>query len=368
MVIAADRAVTIETPEGTEALTEFVLFQDKVYESRAARWPAMVPMILPTLTGEGPSASGRDLRPFVARQDGEIVARVLAVVDHHYLGRWNDGVGHLPMFEALPGTRIAVKSLIDAACEWLHGQGMTAGRAGFGGVFEFPFAVDSYETLPPPFVRQNPAYYHALLKDAGFESEQGWVDYKIEVTPELVARYTDAVEAAKLRGFDIVPLGEVAEAERVATFVRTFNAAFVNHWGFAPMQEGEAAELFETVGPLGLYDASVVAYREGKPVGVLFIVPDISVMAATNADRELRPDERLNVLGIGVLEEARGQGVNMAMSGYAYLRLIGRGQTHLSYTLVLDDNWPSRRTAEKLGATVCANYMVYRRNFGRRAG
>jgi hypothetical protein len=45
----------------------------------------------------------------------------------------------------------------------------------------------------------------------------------------------------------------------------------------------------------------------------------------------------------------------------AYLELVRRGATHVSYTLVLDDNWPSRRTAEKLGARVCANYVVYRR-------
>jgi hypothetical protein len=59
-----------------------------------------------------------------------------------------------------------------------------------------------------------------------------------------------------------------------------------------------------------------------------------------------------------------------------YLELIKRGAKYLSYTLVLDDNWPSRRTAEKLGAFVCANYMrndrtvvathnsVYGENFG----
>ena len=51
------------------------------------------------------------------------------------------------------------------------------------------------------------------------------------------------------------------------------------------------------------------------------------------------------------------------MAGYAYLELLGRGVKRLSYTLVLDDNWPSRRLAEKLGAFVCANEMVYRRNF-----
>jgi hypothetical protein len=53
------------------------------------------------------------------------------------------------------------------------------------------------------------------------------------------------------------------------------------------------------------------------------------------------------------------------MSAYAYLQLAERGYTHVSYTLVLDDNWPSRRTAERLGAYVCANYMVYRRNLPR---
>ena len=57
--------------------------------------------------------------------------------------------------------------------------------------------------------------------------------------------------------------------------------------------------------------------------------------------------------------------VNLAMSSYAYLECVKRGQTYVSYTLVLDDNWPSRRTGEKLGGEVCGNYLVYRRNFRR---
>ena len=69
--------------------------------------------------------------------------------------------------------------------------------------------------------------------------------------------------------------------------------------------------------------------------------------------------------GIGVRDSDRGRGVNLAMASYAYLELVRRGARHVSYTMVLDDNWPSRRTGEKLGATVCANYIVYRRNFSR---
>jgi hypothetical protein len=95
------------------------------------------------------------------------------------------------------------------------------------------------------------------------------------------------------------------------------------------------------------------------------VLPESSEGAIVAAGRQLKDSERLNFLGIGVSESARGRGVNLAMASYAYLELINRGAKYLSYTLVLDDNWPSRRTAEKLGATVCANYMVYRRNFRR---
>ena len=53
----------------------------------------------------------------------------------------------------------------------------------------------------------------------------------------------------------------------------------------------------------------------------------------------------------------------MALAAHAFLELVRRGASHVSYTLVLDDNWPSRRTAEKLGAEVCASYVAYRRSF-----
>ena len=68
------------------------------------------------------------------------------------------------------------------------------------------------------------------------------------------------------------------------------------------------------------------------------------------------------MFGIAVLESARGTGLNLAIAARSYLELVKRGSTHVSYTLVLDDNWPSRRTAEKLGGRVCANYLVYRRD------
>lgn len=358
-------AIDIEAPSGEKALAEFAAFYDRVYEQRPIHWQAMQALEVPMLLGTSPFAEGRTIRPLVAREDGAIVARCVAAVDQRYLDHWDDDVGHVALFEALPGTRLATRQLMDEACAWLRTQGMKVARCGFG-LGEFPFAIDSYDDLPPNLVRQNPPYYHALLKDAGYESEQGWVDYKITVTPELVERWERALAGAEAGGFDIVPLRDVPRDKLVPQFVSTWNTAFEKHWGAAPFTEAEFGLLVDVLGPMGMLDLSVIAYDRDEPVGVLWVNPEMTAMAVTSGDREVRDDERLNTLGIGVLSQARGKGVNLGMASYAYLQLVKQGYTHLSYTLVLDDNWPSRRTGERLGGYVCGNYMVYRRNLSRR--
>jgi GNAT superfamily N-acetyltransferase len=356
------RGVNIEVPQGSEALTEFVQFYDQVYEYRDARWPAPVELQLPILTGESPFARGREIRPFLARSESKIMARAVAVMDGHYKRHWREPLGHIIMFEATPDAREATQLLVDAACQWLRDRGAEAARAGFG-LLDFPFVLDDYESLPPELARQNPDYYHRLLKDAGFESEKGWVDYKIEVQPELVHKWSDALESARRRGYEIVPLKDLSDARRVTDFTETWKDTFKTHWGFTPMSQDEISFLLEGFKPAGVFETSVIAYHNGAPVGMLFVVPEVTATAILKPGRVLKESEKLNILAIGVRETARGQGVNLAMAAYAYLELVRRGAKYLSYTLVLDDNWPSRRTGEKLGAFVCANYMVYRRNF-----
>jgi GNAT superfamily N-acetyltransferase len=350
--------IRIERPEGVDALSEFVGLHDRVYATREARWPAS-PLHLPTLLGQTPVTKERELQPFVARAGGEVVARVCATVDGPYLRHWNEKVGHLLMFEALPETRDAVRLLLDEACAWLAERGMETARTGFG-MFDTPYNTDAYDTLPPSILRQNPPGYHALIKGARFETEQGFVDYALEVTPALVERWQGALEAARRQGFEIVPLREVPHEERGQRLAGLWNETFASHWGWCPLSP-EIAGLFVPNGSPAL-DTSVFALSAGEPVGFCFVLPDDPSHASFAPGRAPRPSEKLNALAIGVRKAARGRGVNHAMAGYAYLELVRRGWTHLSYTLVLDDNWASRRTGEGLGASLCANYVAYRRS------
>ncbi len=353
-------ALTIETPTDVEEFTEFLDFFDEANAPRAARWPAFVPFQLPVLTGESPFAERRRIRPLLARWNGRIVARVLAVVDERYQAHWQEPVGHLNMFEALPEPQAASQALLRAAGDWLASQGARAARLGFG-MLESPFATDAYDVLPPSWLRQNPAYYHTHIAAAGFTPERRFVDYKIEVRAELRARWTVALDAARAQGFEIVRLCDVAPARRAAEFAAVWNEAFAAHWGQVPFSEAEVGALIEALGPAGMLDVSVLAYEGGEPAGVLWVVPSMAAWALRAPGRDVAPAESLNNLGIGVRARGRGRGLNLAMAAHAYLDLARQGATHLSYTLVLDDNWPSRRTAEKLGAAVCAHYVAYSR-------
>jgi len=123
------------------------------------------------------------------------------------------------------------------------------------------------------------------------------------------------------------------------------------------------AEMMLFIELSGGLDTSICAYHRGAVVGTLMVSPEETGLAVVGPGRVIKESEKLNFLAIGVREPARGRGLNLAMAAQAYQKLIDRGAKYLSYTLVVDDNWPSRRTAEKLGAKVCANYVVYRRDF-----
>src|SRR5262245_42688185 len=174
--------VTIDAPTRRTSLEQFLRFHDTVYAGRSAYWPENVDMVLPTLLGRSPFGRDRLMQPFVALDGGRIVARVLGVIDDRYRSHWDDRLGHLAMFEALPNTGDATRMLLDVACEWLADHDADAARMGFLPGFDMPFAIDAHDTLPPSILRQNPTHYHALIKDAGFEVEQGFVDYKLRVT------------------------------------------------------------------------------------------------------------------------------------------------------------------------------------------
>jgi hypothetical protein len=110
---------------------------------------------------------------------------------------------------------------------------------------------------------------------------------------------------------------------------------------------------------------------DGERVGFVYSLPDLNQALHPMRDKVLEENfpefqqrfqqiDRGALLIIGVKEKFRGRGINLAIGAHSYLGMIGRGYKTASYT-VLDDNWPSRRTTEKLGGVAARNFIVYRK-------
>jgi len=153
----------------------------------------------------------------------------------------------------------------------------------------------------------------------------------------------------------------------IDTWTDVVNAAFVRHWGWNPVTRAEVRPMLSSLWETPVADLSMIATAGPEPVGAVFSVPDWSMMLAQIRRGVVLPPERGGgtrgaLVNVGVLEAARGRGIALAMAARSYSAMAMHGMRYAGYTLVLDDNWASRRTAENLGAAVTGNFVTYRRD------
>jgi hypothetical protein len=347
---------------------EFARLPYEVYSGREAWWPPDVRSEIDLLAGRALITAHLDLCPFLVSRDDKLAARVSAVVNYRYNEHWNERLGQLIHFEALPGEDAAVDAMLREALEWLARRGMKGARSGFAAFLDYPYAIDNYGELPSFLMRGNPDCYHHYFKNARFVTEKGQVDYTAPLTPEILERYRAMVQSTQKTGVVIRSWREFGFLAAIDVWTDVTNAAFARHWGWNLISREEIRPMLLPLGGTLVSDLSMIASIGDAPVGAIFCVPDLSgILAQTRAGVKIKPERgggtRGALINIGVLESARSKGIARAMAARSFLTMAQHRMRYAGYTLVLDDNWPSRRTAESLGARVTGNFVTYRRDF-----
>lgn len=354
-----------------EDLERYIDFATEVYRGNAYWVPGDKHHLMKLLSGNAGFGPQSVTQAFAVEDGGRIVATVAALRDEAYYLHWKEDLGHLLFFEALPDQTEAVDALIGDACEWLRERGCIGARLSMLAGVQLPFTIDAYDAVPTCFNRYNPPYYHSYIKNCGFFTEHGIVEYETQFTPELAQRYRETVQRANdsgvvVRSWDFDRLEEEGEA-----FGALANETFSAHWGFMPLPDAVMRGFYVDFRPFLIPESLVFAEVDGRRVGFVYSLPDLNQALHAMRDKVLEENlpefqerfqqiDRGALLIIGVKKEFRGQGINYAIAAHSYLAMIARGFKTASYT-VLDDNWPSRRTTEKLGGRVARNFNVYRR-------
>jgi hypothetical protein len=364
--------MTVRELRTADELHRYVAFASEVYRATPAWVPPDADHMVAQLSGQALGGSHTRIQPFWVEDDGRILATGTAVIDDLFNTHWRDRVGHVLYFEALLEQEAASRAVLDATCRWLQQHGCRLARVGFLYGWQLPLTIDAYDEVPTTFHTLNPPYYHRYLKDAGFATESGQAEFIIDFTPALRTRYEAMVETAVKRGVVMRPWSFADAAAEAVHFSRNYNATFGAHWGAPQFTVEDCAGLIAGLRELHAEDLTAFADLDGVTVGAVLALPDLNqalhrlktVADPTSANEIAAAFAAIDhgvLLSIGVLESARGTGVNLAMAARVYLAMMARGYRSASYTTVLDVNRPSRRTAEKLGGRIRRNFVVYQR-------
>jgi len=358
--------IRVEQIGADESFEQFARLPYAIYGTRDAWWPPDIRNEIDLLAGRALITTHLDLAPFCAWRDDKLVARVSAVVNYRYNEHWNEKLGQLIHFEAMDNEDEAVAAMLEQALLWLSRRGMQAARSGFAAFLDYPYAIDNYGALPSFLLRGNPDCYHRYFKNSRFITEKGQVDYTAPLTMEILDRYHQMVDAARRSEVVVKSWREFGFLAAVDAWTDVTNTAFARHWGWNPITREEVRPMMLPLGSTLVADLSMIALLDGRPAGAVFSVPDLSgMLAQVKPGLKLAPERgggtRGALINIGVLAEARARGIARAMAARSFLTMARNHMRHAGYTLVLDDNWPSRRTAESLGARVTGNFVTYRR-------
>lgn len=361
----------IITPVSTDQeIDRYIEFAQEVYRNNPYWLPPDPHHMHSMLTGQKEAGPHWIVQPFFAEREGRIEATITAVVDSLYEEHWKDAAGHLLFFEALPDRDDLVRQLFDQSCNWLKENGCKLARASFLYAWQTPWTIDAYDKVPTAFHTYNPPYYHSYAKNSGFRTGRGVVEFRVAFTDELKGRYQKMVSDSENTGVHLRPIDLDRAESEASLFWNLLNRTFAGHWGSPQFSEPQMQGFIDAMRPFFIKDSVCFAEVDGETAGFVFSFPDLN-----RAMHKLKgtPDEGseeafMKALGdvdhgvlliIGVDEKFRGRGINLALAAKCYLGMIENGYRSASYTVVLDDNWPSRRTAEKLGAKIERNFVIY---------
>jgi GNAT superfamily N-acetyltransferase len=305
---------------------------------------------------KNPLLDGKPYALFVARRGGELLGRVGAFP--RGTGRGQGGFG---FFESVDEQDVA-SALVASARAWLaeHGCAVAVGPMAFSTNEECGVLVEGFAEPPTLMNVHNPPYYDRLLCAAGLEKAHDMYQYSKEGL-DFPERYQRSSEKLLERlGIRVRTSTKARLAEDARLIGHLFNDIWSENWGFEPLSEREiqlrAKELRLILDP----ELVAVAEKDGKPVGLGVVLPDLNVVHRRHRSGALLPNlvdmllcmrrlDRVRVPLLGVVHELRGRGAEAAILSRLWRRVIQRRFKWAEAGWVLEDNVPMQNLLERIG-------------------
>jgi GNAT superfamily N-acetyltransferase len=316
---------------------------------------------------------------FLAYRGTEPVGRLSAHVNRRYDEYFDDAKGFLGFFECEDNSETAC-ALFTAAGNWLREKGRRTveGPMSFGVYDELGVLIQGFDTDPYVLTSHNPPYYQKLFEEAGWEKSVDWYAFRGKASSfreGLDPRYFSLAKRVLGRdGLSVRSLDLKGNLDREAKIVQDiFATAWSRNWGHVPLSDKEFARLKDGVRQFVVTELSLVVELEGKPIAFALSVYDAN-QAVKKVNGRLFPfgfltllltmkrTRRFRLVLMGVLEEHRNRGIEIALYAHIIEEGLKRGFQEVETSLIVESNALMLSSLQRLPVERYRTWRVYRKD------
>ncbi|MCU0706719.1 MAG: GNAT family N-acetyltransferase [Pirellula sp.] len=310
-------------------------------------------------------------------KDGEVVGRIVALIDRGHNLRYQEARGFFGFFECI-NDREAAHALFSAACQYLKAEGMTDVRGPCNPSlnYELGTLVEGFDTPPTFLMTYNPPYHDELIRSFGFEKVQDLYSYvgDISMLDTMDPKIMKMMEQVKDRfNIKVRPASRKNFAADVELFLNIYNRALQGTWGFVPMSAAETRFVGASLKYLIDPEITSVIEVDGEPVGVGLGLIDYNPIIKKIDGRlfpfgalrlmwERKKIKRIRLISTNVVPEWQRWGLGLVLLNRMLPDCLARGITEAEFSWVLESNHLSRGSLERAGVPRTKTHRVYDRN------
>lgn len=222
---------------------------------------------------------GKAIR-FIVMDAEKPIGRIAAFYDLSNTEKMPIPIGGVGFFECI-NDKEAAFLLLNTAKEWLMNEGLQGfdGPINFGERDRFWGLLIKSESTPAYLENYNPKYYQNFFEDFGCKKYIEQQTYKMGYADFDAKRFSKIAEwIMRKPGFTFKHF-DMAKADDFAQdFVEVYNAAWVNYKNFEPVTKQKVLKNIAAMRHIMVEDFIWFAYVNGKPAGILVMVPDINAV------------------------------------------------------------------------------------------
>ncbi|MBR3374147.1 MAG: N-acetyltransferase [Bacteroidaceae bacterium] len=324
---------TVHKVTTSRELKKFARFNYKLYKDNPYSVPDLYSDILKTFSREkNPAFEFCEAEYFLAYQDGKIVGRVAAIINHRANATWGKKAVRFGWIDFIDDLDVS-RALLKAVEQWGADKGMTTmeGPLGFTDMDAEGMLIEGFEELSTMATIYNYPYYPEHMEKLGLGKAIDWVEMKLMVPEKLPEQYEKIARIVQQRlNLHVRKLRSVKEIRRTGVGYKIFdlvNEAYKPLFGYSEMTKGQIDRYINEYLPiLDLNMVTLVEDANNELVGVGISMASLS-RALQKAKGRLWPfgwwhllkalfikrPPILDLLLIAIKPEYQGKGVNAIM-------------------------------------------------------